>query len=139
MCSVQERYRSIYTRRYLVQVVCFISESLIFTLKLQDRLELLLISIYEVFKQFIDNLLYLIHSSTFCSLLFTPYCRLAELAQDIVNNVSSANSVGVRFDACGRSFTYKANSRGPSDEPWGAPRVTPRVVDLYPQQQYIAF
>ena len=28
----------------------------------------------------------------------------------IVNNVSSANSVGVKFDACGRSFTYKANS-----------------------------
>ena len=33
------------------------------------------------------------------------------MAQDIVNNVSSANSVGVKFDACGRSFTYKANSR----------------------------
>jgi len=60
------------------------------------------------------------------------HCRLAELAQDIVNNVSSANSVGVKFDACGRSFTYKANNRGPSDEPWGTPRVTPQVVDLYP-------
>jgi len=43
---------------------------------------------------------------------------LAELAQAIVNNVSSATSVGVKFDTCGRSFTYKANSSGPSDEPW---------------------
>jgi len=39
------------------------------------------------------------------------------LAQDIVNNVLSANSVGVKFDACGRSFSYKANSKGPSEEP----------------------
>ena len=31
-----KRYWSIYTPRYLVQVVCFISESLIFTSKLQD-------------------------------------------------------------------------------------------------------
>jgi len=44
---------------------------------------------------------------------------LAELAQAIVNNVSSAKSVGVKLDACGRSFTYKANNRGPSDKPWG--------------------
>ena len=43
MWSVQERCWSIYIPRYLVQVVCFISESLIFTLKLQDWLELLLI------------------------------------------------------------------------------------------------
>ena len=54
------------------------------------------------------------------------------MAQATVNNVSSAKSVGVKFDACGRSFTYKANSRGPSDEPWGNPRLTPWVVDLYP-------
>ena len=117
--SVQERCWSIYTPRYLVQVVCFISLWLIFTLKLQDWLTLLLISIYVFFESFKDNLLYLSHLSTFCSSLFTPFCRLAELAQDIVNNVSPAKSVGVKFDACGRSFTYKANSRGPSDEPWG--------------------
>jgi len=40
---------------------------------------------------------------------------LAESAQAIVNNVSSAKSLGVKFDVCGRSFTYKANNRGPSD------------------------
>jgi len=38
--------------------------------------------------------------------------------------------IGVKFDACGRSFTYKANNRGPSDEPWGTPRLTPWVADL---------
>ena len=72
----------------------------------------------------------------FCSSLFTLFCRLVELAQAIVNNVSSAKSAGVTFDACGGSFTYKANNRGPSDEPWGPPRLTPWVVDLCPQQQY---
>jgi len=33
---------------------------------------------------------------------------LAELAQYMVNDVSSTESVGVKFDAIGRSFTYKA-------------------------------
>ena len=68
----------------------------------------------------------------------TPFCKLAELAQDIVNNMLSGKSVGVKFDACWRSFTYKVNSRGPSDKHWVDPRVTPRVVNLYPQQHYTA-
>jgi len=97
--------------------VCFVSSSIPFALKLQDWLKLLLISIYVVFEKFKDNLLDLIHSSTFCSLLFAPFCRLAELAQDIANDVLSGKSVGVKFDACAKSFTYMANCRGHSDEP----------------------
>ena len=50
MWSAQERCWPIYTPRYLVQVVCFILLSLIFTLKLQDWLKLLLRSIYVVFE-----------------------------------------------------------------------------------------
>jgi len=56
----------------------------------------------------------------------------------MVNIVSSAESVEVKFNNFGKSITYNAKSRGPQDETWGTLELPPWYLTYIPQQQYTA-
>ena len=101
---------SMKTPRYLMQVVRVIVLSLSFILKSISLLFLRLTIMYEVFKEFKDNLLKCSHSLTFSRSVLTMLCSSVLLLPEMDNTVSSAKSVGVSFVVDGKSFIYSANN-----------------------------
>ena len=77
-----------------------------------------------------ENLLKRIHSSTFCNSVLTNFCNSIHFALEIDKTVSSAKRVELNADAFGKSFTYRAKRKGPSDDPWGIPWLISRTDDL---------
>ena len=71
-----------------------------------------------------------IHASTFCDSVLTNFCNSIQFPLEIDKTVSSAKRVGLNADAFGKSFKYRAKSKGPSDDPWGTPWIVSSLDDL---------